>query len=113
MTSPLSPTLSLSPHARFPLQVISPPLVVRLLPVNDNSPTVTLPLSTLSKNETTSSVFPFRDIVLFDQDDTPCYPSNLKGARVVVETIASDSDTDMVSDKPKITEMTASYTFSV
>lgn len=68
-----------------------PPLVVEILPSNDNSPIVTLTASELDHNETAPPILIFQGLTIADFDDTPCNQQLLVAAQVIVETVAPDS----------------------
>lgn len=83
--------------SRHPPQTITPPLIVSVVPINDNRPVVTLATSQLSRNETAPPILVFQDLTLSDFDYTPCNPQGLVAARVLVETIAKDSNSDILA----------------
>lgn len=68
-----------------------------IVPSNDNRPVVTLAETQLSKNETAPPILAFQDLTLSDLDYTPCTLQSFVAARVVVETIANDSDSDFLA----------------
>lgn len=76
---------------------MTPPLIVNIVPVNDNRPVVTLAGTQLSKNETAPYIMAFQDLALSDFDNTSCNRQLFVAARVVVETIADDSGSDSLA----------------
>lgn len=73
-----------------------PPLVVEIEPSNDNNPVVTLAASRLDHNETSLSTLIFQGLTLSDGDDSPCNQQFLVAAQVLVETVADDSNNDIL-----------------
>ncbi len=75
-----------------------PPLVVVVQPSNDNPPSVTLATGEVLRIETSppTSTMLFSGLTILDRDDSPCNQQLLAAAQVVIETVAEDSDNDIL-----------------
>ena len=81
-------------YCSHPPQNISPPLIVTIIPVNDNGPVVTLATTEVFYNESLPPILIFPGLIIMDADNTPCNQQILRSAQVTVETRAMDTNVD-------------------
>lgn len=67
-----------------------------LVPDNDNTPIISVSTYELVHNETAPPTQVFPDLVVSDNDQTPCDQQSLVAAQVTVETITPDSEDDIL-----------------
>ena len=67
-------------------------------PSNDNSPSITLTTREVLRIETSppTPTLLFPGLAISDEDDSPCNQQLLAAAQVVIETVAGDSDSDIL-----------------
>ena len=91
----MSLLLSLSTLSH-PVQNLSTPVMVQIVPINDNDPVVTMETTETYYEENAPPQLLFLDITITDEDEY-CENDQLSAAIVQVDTITEDSSDDQLT----------------